>query len=479
MRKFYEEAECVFAWLGHLEGGDLAFCTVQSLQSEFDIQMAGERNVRTLTDVDAALHTVAMMVIEEIVSGSPEAVAKYKAVDNMFRSEPWGRLWIWQELIVAKRVHLEWATHSAELESLKTTFGILQYLLFSEWPRASTKIQNVLTGNPPNEPKTKIAEIFKIRTRRRIWQEHKVIRLDRLLDTARWAYSSDPRDRVFALSGLGDPQLRNVPDYKASIRSVYISTVAVIMAQGCSLDILAYCKHSGTAKSADLPTWCPDWSTESHAIRIPLLSGDFPELCPFQASRHRPGVFRVVPDPLQVEVWTHMSLFTTGLSIGTVQRIGSFATDHKKTDEERFQDLLVLWASLIANERMLGDEVFQELEKTAVLENRGRHHVFPNMSLHSIRKNNYQNFQHNAVYGDRRFFVTSNGLMGIAPPHVEEGDIACVLLGAQLPFLLRKDKDSGFYTLVGEVYISNEYMYGRAIDEMEAGTIQSQEFEIR
>jgi len=132
MRKFYEEAECVFAWLGHLEGGDLAFCTVQSLQSEFDIQMAGERNVRTLTDVDAALHTVAMMVIEEIVSGSPEAVAKYKAVDNMFRSEPWGRLWIWQELIVAKRVHLEWATHSAELESLRTTFGILQYLLFSE-----------------------------------------------------------------------------------------------------------------------------------------------------------------------------------------------------------------------------------------------------------------------------------------------------------------------------------------------------------
>jgi hypothetical protein len=29
------------------------------------------------------------------------------------------------------------------------------------------------------------------------------------------------------------------------------------------------------------------------------------------------------------------------------------------------------------------------------------------------------------------------------------------------------------------VYISNGYMYGRAIDEMEAGEIQYQEFEIR
>jgi hypothetical protein len=67
----------------------------------------------------------------------------------------------------------------------------------------------------------------------------------------------------------------------------------------------------------------------------------------------------------------------------------------------------------------------------------------------------------------------------MAPTHVKEGDIACVLLGAQLPFLLRKDKDKRFYTLVGEVYMSNGYMYGRAIDEMEAGEIQSQEFEIR
>lgn len=55
--------------------------------------------------------------------------------------------------------------------------------------------------------------------------------------------------------------------------------------------------------------------------------------------------------------------------------------------------------------------------------------------------------------------------------------MACVLLGAQVPFLLRRG--NGFYNLVGEVYISNGYMYGRAIDEMEAGKLEVQEFEIR
>ena len=92
---------------------------------------------------------------------------------------------------------------------------------------------------------------------------------------------------------------------------------------------------------------------------------------------------------------------------------------------------------------------------------------------------NYRDLQHDAVFGHCRFFITSNGLMGMAPPHVEEGDVACVLLGAQVLFLLRKNKEKDFYTLIGELHISNGYMYGRAIDEMEAGKLQVQEFEIR
>ncbi|KAE9367513.1 hypothetical protein N431DRAFT_428874 [Stipitochalara longipes BDJ] len=484
IRGFYEKAECVIAWLGPLEGGDLAFRTVQSLRREVDTQMARRIIDGMSTETTDILSGIAKSVMAEILSDAPEILAKYEAVGNIFRSEFWGRLWIWQELIVAKRAHLEWEMYSTQLDDLEIIFGILQHLLVVEWPPHKIKSRDFLMGNIPNGSASKVFEIMKLRTRRRVWQEQKILPLDRLLDTARSAYCTDPRDKVFALCGFSAPQLGIVPDYKASTCQVYISTAAAIMAEGCSLDILAYCKHSGIAESVDLPTWCPDWSSVSHAERVPLLAGDFLANCAFETSQGKTAVFRVVPERPHNEVWLHTSLFAVGLSIGTVQHIGGLATGDRKTNEEKFRDLLSTWAKLAVFGGISDEGIFQELEKTAILENRGFYKLASQRNdedtfTGDIDKTNYRALQLDAVHGHRRFFITSNGLMGMAPPHVEEGDAACVLLGAQVPFLLRKDKDSGFYTLIGEVYISNGYMYGRAIDEMEAGKIQTQEFEIR
>jgi hypothetical protein len=163
------------------------------------------------------------------------------------------------------------------------------------------------------------------------------------------------------------------------------------------------------------------------------------------------------------------------LAIGTIDSVGNFETADQGTDEEKFQHLLSSWATRIAEKDKLAEETLQELEKTATVDNRGS--ATGNGLSHIARESNVRRLKLDAIEGLRRFVVTSNGLMGMAPPHVQEGDLACVLLGARVPFLLRKWKE--FYTLVGEVYISNGYMYGRAIDEMEAGTSEVQEFEIR
>jgi hypothetical protein len=185
-----------------------------------------------------------------------------------------------------------------------------------------------------------------------------------------------------------------------------------------------------------------------------------------------------VPEGLYSGTWLPIRLFTHGVVIGIVQNMGSLATEDKKTNEERFQDLLLSWGKLAAQRGILVEGVSQELEKTATVDVRGfGGFAKATIPLEGVNENNYRGFKLDAVKGSRRFFVTSNGLMGMAPPHVEEGDLACVLFGAQVPFLLRKI--NGFYTLVGEAYISDGYMYGRAIDEMEAGRIRVQEFEIR
>jgi hypothetical protein len=55
-------------------------------------------------------------------------------------------------------------------------------------------------------------------------------------------------------------------------------------------------------------------------------------------------------------------------------------------------------------------------------------------------------------YG-RRFLVTEEGYIGLAPNIAQKGDIVCVLLGGEVPFVLRPLKD-GYYKLIGEWCVS-------------------------
>jgi hypothetical protein len=476
MRNFYERAECVIAWLGVLKRGEIALQTVRELQDKYVTKMKYMTDDGTSTKENLVISSIAYGVFNEMLSDSPEALAKYEAVGNLFRAELWGRLWIWQELIVATTIYLQWDTHCLNLQDLQVTLQMLRSLLFTKWPRHWPKSLGLLAGEPPINGLLVASHIDKIRMRRIVWQKYKVLSLSELLESARWAYSTDPRDRVFALCGLSDPELRIVPDYQATIEEIYTSSAAAIMKQDRSLNLLAFCNHPVERNSKSLPTWCPDWSTiPGKPAKLNLLvNSQGPVRTAFQASRDTYVGFRMVPEGQRKGSWLHLSLFTQGIAIGTVQNIGSLASAEQKTDEERFQDLLLSWAKLATKQGILGEEL-PELEKTATLDDWG----YANLTTSHDGEIEWihREMKFEAVQGLRRFFITSNGLMGMAPPHVQEGDLACVLLGAQVPFLLRRG--NGFYTLVGEVYIRSGYMYGRAIDEMESGKLEVQEFEIR
>ena len=54
-------------------------------------------------------------------------------------------------------------------------------------------------------------------------------------------------------------------------------------------------------------------------------------------------------------------------------------------------------------------------------------------------------------------FGTGIGFLGIGPRFPQSGDLLCVILGAQMPFLLRENMDveskGRMYRLVGECYV--------------------------
>jgi len=76
---------------------------------------------------------------------------------------------------------------------------------------------------------------------------------------------------------------------------------------------------------------------------------------------------------------------------------------------------------------------------------------------------------------DRRFFIGSEGTMGMAPESSLEGDIICIPLGCPHPMILRQVDDH--YIVVGEAYVDG-YMYGKAMELLGQGKLQLRDFEL-
>jgi hypothetical protein len=71
-------------------------------------------------------------------------------------------------------------------------------------------------------------------------------------------------------------------------------------------------------------------------------------------------------------------------------------------------------------------------------------------------------------YGtNRRFFVTKTGYWGLGPATMQEGDVCAVLLGADVPFLLRPVAEERSFQLVGQLYVFGA-MYGEIIQRSDA-----------
>ena len=64
----------------------------------------------------------------------------------------------------------------------------------------------------------------------------------------------------------------------------------------------------------------------------------------------------------------------------------------------------------------------------------------------------------NAVIAFQSPFYFYSALVGLAPSHVEIGDVICIFLGGLVPYILRREYDE-VYSLVGEAYVHG-IMYG-------------------
>jgi hypothetical protein len=71
----------------------------------------------------------------------------------------------------------------------------------------------------------------------------------------------------------------------------------------------------------------------------------------------------------------------------------------------------------------------------------------------------------------RKPFVTAKGHLGLGLDHVGPGDVIAVLIGCQVPFVLRQSAD-GKYEIVGESYVDGIIDGEAVVGRESVGTVE-------
>ena len=383
---------------------------------------------------------------EELPYGNGDVFAIYSLI-----SRPWfERLWIWQEIRLAKsNAILICGFDTIPWESFRTAL----FCLF--WKAHRIK------------KRSGISKQFSARVIATYPLAHGELRstfLDIMDDTKHCKYT-DPRDRVYAILSLLGPSSEAIdiePDYTKSTSQVYQDVALHYINRHKTLNLL---RSSGlNDMPSEMPTWVPDWTVVDY---------------PFSFT----SVFASGHSEAEVQYRGAGILSVTGSVSAIVQHVERMeCRDYRGSISEiqilAPQDLLrssyigsgslltayciTLCANAFSDTYLPRLEIFpqfqQSLDFLSAILQPGTKQV-PDYTP-GTQAAGFLDYV--ATYCRKRSFVkTSEGYIGLAPRNAEPGDQICVLLGCNMPMLLRPTPNSQ-YEVVGSCYV-HSLMNGEAL----------------
>jgi hypothetical protein len=300
----------------------------------------------------------------------------------------------------------------------------------------------------------------------------------------RGAKCQDARDRIYAfLHMVHLADLLNIrADYTKTIQETYISVAQVLIHSANSLEVLRACELS--TRALKIPSWVPDWSTPpqqgGHVLppwsACGFISADkhpkVSELCCPASGIRIDRVTKVIEhsiayftasDDIDRDMkrnFDHASRFLYAIKPSEMRQANGYITGENVY--EAYCPLLT-WDHY-RDEKQPWDPIDHFDESMAYL-----------VQVWSLDTTNFEdNFAALARGGDRlmhklleltqgkQFIETEQGYAGFAPVGTEVGDVVCVLLGSDLPVILRRSDVAQNWLVVGTAWVHG-LMYGEAI----------------
>ncbi|KAH7070319.1 heterokaryon incompatibility protein-domain-containing protein, partial [Paraphoma chrysanthemicola] len=184
----------------------------------------------------------------------PHDSLKWNALSNFWRREYFSRMWIIQEIVLAKEEPLVvCGPRLVRWKAIACSARFLYELGIVDSGKLATNFLNVCV----------LQDIRSATSNREL--------LYLLAATHRFR-SGDPRDKVYALYGLasdvhGEPgneaSALFEPDYRISVTDMFTQLASQLMKRRYGLSVLAYAVNN-PGRQAELPSWVPDWSASTN-----------------------------------------------------------------------------------------------------------------------------------------------------------------------------------------------------------------------
>ncbi|GAB1317439.1 hypothetical protein MFIFM68171_07649 [Madurella fahalii] len=492
MRSVFRKANRVIAYLGQPESQDAGFASafmhraVWQAQEYLDSLETWEGDFRD----HFARHNHAIPF-----SGDQKG---WRAFERLVGLDYWRRMWIIQEVTVARKLHLVYGEAHFPWTSLD-----LFDTYFPRWRSRMRQFQD--TDRTRHDGESNFEGMFRLRREFRDSQAEPRWSLAQLLADLRCYEASDKRDKVNALVGISTSRFvpALMPAEERSVADTFVNAARVALLDG-GYEILSIAGLTHPRNpELGLPSWVPDLTSpprhaSNHHYQRGYRAGGHPRPSPHRAAfpnkhhvellGHRIGAvkalaseFPTVPEPPETagdRVWRAADSLLTRF-LGYSSEAKTLWEGHGKSRE---QDPLPIFRALVedydgdsypAKDLPVllrefthlveeGTKLLQAGHSTANLETSFAVRAGPHDEFRGLR------YLHLATWAlDLRLFsVTTGGAAAMVPKATKVGDLLCAIAGSPLPCVLRPVEDVDKFVLIGDAYVDG-FMNGEAMAEGE------------
>ncbi|KAG8529616.1 uncharacterized protein KY384_006253 [Bacidia gigantensis] len=458
MSDIYRKASCVLIWLGEDEENDAsdAFACVRQLVTNI---WSRKEDLARYVDLNGFMVTSknADEIKAKFKLPSTDAI---KSLDRLFAISWFDRAWTFQEYYVAREKTFFWGLHLFLVEDVVKALRSLLWLHRSTGDKffdlhILNKGSQIISDEKSKSFRTgeERRDFFTIISRRR------------------GTSCKDPRDLVYSIKGIITNGSLIEVDYSQPWRETFAASTARYISSSGNLDIFRdVCPGE---QHAMLPSWVPDWRAK---VRSPLLRMTVSLARPYHCSASSKAMSRLSSSYMEIRL--HGILWDSIIAMNNQETETDMIWMQKKilniprdrTLDFQEQQELVNFCSKDFVYLPTSEDAFECYTRLACLDldpllfdrrlNRQSMSKEPKTEgyIHSLIKSQKQ-----YMHGQNLAF-TKYRRLGVVPGWARPGDVVAILMGGEVPIILRPDLSDGKYTLIGESYMHG-FMDGEALVE--------------